>query len=47
MLIGNIELDDQVSIWFNAVLRGDNALIKIGQGSNIQDGAVLLSLIHI
>ena len=41
MLIGNIELDDQVSIWFNAVLRGDNALIKIGQGSNIQDGAVL------
>ena len=41
MLMGNIELDDQVSIWFNAVLRGDNALIKIGQGSNIQDGAVL------
>jgi len=41
MLIGDIALSDDVSIWFNAVLRGDNERIKIGQGSNVQDCAVL------
>lgn len=41
MLIGNVVLGKQVSIWFNAVLRGDNDAIIIGEGSNIQDGAVL------
>lgn len=41
MVIGNVELSTQVSIWFNAVLRGDNDLITVGEGSNIQDGCVL------
>ena len=40
-VIGNVILGDQVSIWFNAVLRGDNDPITVGRGSNIQDGSVL------
>lgn len=40
-VIGQVVLGDHVSIWFNAVLRGDNALIEIGAGSNVQDNAVL------
>ena len=40
-VIGNVILGDQVSIWFNAVLRGDNDPITIGRASNIQDGSVL------
>lgn len=40
-LIGSVEVGDQVSIWFNAVIRADNDLIRLGDGCNIQDGAVL------
>jgi carbonic anhydrase/acetyltransferase-like protein (isoleucine patch superfamily) len=40
-VIGSVILEDNVSIWFNAVLRGDNEPIHIGANSNIQDGAVL------
>ncbi len=40
-VIGSVILEDNVSIWFNAVLRGDNEIIHIGANSNIQDGAVL------
>ena len=40
-VIGNVILGDQVSIWFNAVLRGDNDPITVGTASNIQDGSVL------
>lgn len=40
-LIGDVRLHEDVSIWFNAVLRGDNDPITIGAGSNIQDGSVL------
>jgi carbonic anhydrase/acetyltransferase-like protein (isoleucine patch superfamily) len=40
-VLGNVILGRDVSIWFNAVLRGDNEPISIGDGSNIQDGAVL------
>jgi carbonic anhydrase/acetyltransferase-like protein (isoleucine patch superfamily) len=40
-LIGNVELGEDVGIWFKAVLRGDNELIRIGQGSNVQDLCVL------
>ncbi|MGD1926130.1 MAG: gamma carbonic anhydrase family protein [Paracoccaceae bacterium] len=39
-VIGRVTLAEQVSIWFNAVLRGDNEPITIGKGSNVQDGAV-------
>ncbi|MDH3637025.1 MAG: gamma carbonic anhydrase family protein [Gammaproteobacteria bacterium] len=41
VVIGSVILEDQASIWFNAVLRGDNDIIHIGAGSNIQDGSVL------
>ncbi len=41
MLVGRVRLGVEVSIWFHAVLRGDNDTITIGDGSNIQDGAVL------
>jgi carbonic anhydrase/acetyltransferase-like protein (isoleucine patch superfamily) len=40
-VIGQIIADEDVTIWFNAVLRGDNEPIKIGKGSNIQDGSVI------
>jgi carbonic anhydrase/acetyltransferase-like protein (isoleucine patch superfamily) len=42
-VIGNVELAADVSIWFGAVLRGDNEALRIGSGSNIQDGSVLHS----
>ncbi|MDM4765371.1 gamma carbonic anhydrase family protein [Pelomonas sp. SE-A7] len=40
-VIGRVTLEDEVSIWFNAVLRGDSDHLHIGRGSNIQDGSVL------
>ena len=40
-LIGKVRLEAGASVWFGAVLRGDNELIHIGEGSNVQDGSVL------
>ena len=40
-LIGNIVLRSHSSVWFNAVIRGDNECIDIGPRSNVQDGSVL------
>lgn len=40
-IIGDVVLEEDVTVWFNAVLRGDNAQIKIGRGSNIQDGTIV------
>ena len=40
-LIGRVRLEEQVSIWFQAVLRGDNDDIVVGSRSNIQDGCVI------
>ncbi|MEO9229619.1 MAG: gamma carbonic anhydrase family protein [Devosia sp.] len=40
-VLGNVELENDVSIWFGAVMRGDNELIRVGQGSNIQDLCML------
>jgi carbonic anhydrase/acetyltransferase-like protein (isoleucine patch superfamily) len=40
-LIGDIEAAENVSIWFNTVIRADNAKVTIGKGSNIQDGSIL------
>jgi carbonic anhydrase/acetyltransferase-like protein (isoleucine patch superfamily) len=40
-LIGQVELHDDASVWFAAVLRGDTERITVGRGSNVQDGAVL------
>ena len=40
-VIGNVTLEKNTSIWFNATLRGDIENIHVGEGSNIQDGSVL------
>ena len=40
-VVGKVRLQHNASVWFNAVVRGDNALISVGENSNIQDGAVL------
>jgi len=40
-IIGKVTLGENVSIWPGAVLRGDNDSITIGDGSNVQDNAVL------
>lgn len=40
-LIGRVRIADEASVWFGAVLRGDNEWIEVGARSNIQDGAVL------
>ncbi|WP_417693857.1 gamma carbonic anhydrase family protein [Roseibium sp.] len=39
-VIGSVRLEREASIWFGAILRGDNELILIGERSNIQDGCV-------
>ncbi len=41
VVIGNVELGPEASVWPNAVLRGDDGLIRIGARSNVQDGAVI------
>ncbi len=40
-LIGDLELGDYCSIWFNAVVRADVHYIKIGNKVNVQDGAII------
>lgn len=40
-LIGDVTIEEDASIWFGAVLRGDNQPIRIGRGSNIQDNSTL------
>ena len=40
-VIGNVILHSDASVWFGAVLRGDNDPITVGPASNIQDGSVL------
>jgi carbonic anhydrase/acetyltransferase-like protein (isoleucine patch superfamily) len=40
-IVGNVTLGDRSSIWYGVVVRGDQAPISIGPGSNIQDNAVI------
>jgi carbonic anhydrase/acetyltransferase-like protein (isoleucine patch superfamily) len=40
-VIGAVRLGENASVWFGAVLRGDNELIDIGARANVQDGAML------
>lgn len=40
VIIGAVELGDNVSVWAGAVLRGDNELIRLGNGSNAQECAI-------
>ncbi len=41
VVVGDVTLAAEANIWFNAVLRGDTAPLRVGRGSNVQDGAVL------
>jgi carbonic anhydrase/acetyltransferase-like protein (isoleucine patch superfamily) len=41
VVIGDVDLADDVSVWPQAVLRGDYNFIKVGRGTNIQDGCVI------
>ncbi len=41
IVLGDVTLAEDASVWFSAVLRGDTEPISIGPGANIQDGAVL------
>lgn len=41
VVIGDVTLEDESSVWFNAVIRGDLAPIRIGRGTNIQDNCTL------
>ncbi len=40
-IIGSVVLEENASVWFHVVVRGDNDLITIGADSNVQDGSVL------
>ena len=40
-IIGDVTLDKNSSVWFNATIRGDIEYIHVGEGSNVQDGSVL------
>lgn len=40
-VMGNVELADDASVWFGAVIRGDTEAIRIGRRTNIQDASVL------
>lgn len=40
-VMGQVEMAEHSSVWFGAVLRGDNDLISIGARSNVQDNSVL------
>ncbi|MBK6799242.1 MAG: gamma carbonic anhydrase family protein [Acidobacteria bacterium] len=41
VVIGDVEIGDGASIWYGAVLRGDEGKITIGRGSNVQDNSVI------
>ena len=40
-VIGSVVLENNASIWFNVVVRGDNDTITIGENANVQDGCIL------
>jgi len=40
-IVGDVELGPQASVWFNAVIRGDSAPVRIGTRTNVQDLATL------
>ncbi|MFI3269080.1 MAG: gamma carbonic anhydrase family protein [Rikenellaceae bacterium] len=44
VIIGDVEIGKDSSIWYNTVLRGDVNAIKIGERTNIQDGTVIHTL---
>ncbi len=40
-VVGDVVLEENVNIWYGAVVRGDSGTITIGEGSNVQDNAIL------
>ncbi len=40
-VIGDVELGEESSVWFSAVIRGDVNFVRVGRGTNIQDGTVI------
>lgn len=40
-IVGDVQMGDNCSVWFNAVIRGDVHYIKIGNNVNVQDGAII------
>jgi carbonic anhydrase/acetyltransferase-like protein (isoleucine patch superfamily) len=40
-IIGSVTLENEVSVWFNVVIRADNDQVTIGEATNVQDGSVL------
>ena len=47
VVIGDVEIGAESSVWPTAVLRGDDGAIRVGAGSNIQDGAVIHTTLEI
>lgn len=41
VLIGDVEVAKNASVWFGAVLRGDESTIRVGEGANVQDNVVI------
>ncbi|MEQ6122288.1 gamma carbonic anhydrase family protein [Reichenbachiella sp. MALMAid0571] len=41
VIVGDVEMGNNCTIWYNAIVRGDVNFIKIGENTNIQDGAVI------
>lgn len=41
VVVGNVRLEEEVSVWFGTTIRGDNELITIGPRANVQDGCTL------
>jgi len=40
-VIGDVELGEEVGVWFSAVVRGDVNFIRVGRGTNLQDGTIV------
>jgi carbonic anhydrase/acetyltransferase-like protein (isoleucine patch superfamily) len=40
-VIGDVEIGEEASVWFTSVLRGDVNFIRVGRGTNIQDGTIV------
>ena len=40
-IVGDVELEENCNVWYQAVIRGDADRIHIGRGTNIQDGSIL------
>jgi len=43
VIVGDVIIEQNASIWFNSIVRGDTEKIRIGQNTNIQDGSILHS----